>query len=478
MRPLPSIVFVNPPLTLHERYGVNQQSGGKTMPIGLASLAAVTRQWGYPTRIVDSEALGLTIQQTCEEILSHAPDIVGFTAVTVSVHNAAAVADLLKDRHSGITTLIGGHHVSAVPIPTLNAFPSFDIGVIGEGEETIVELLHAITGGRRLESVAGLCLRREDEYLLTPLRRRITDLDRLPLPAWDLLPPIDRYYCPPVHTVRRFPATNLVTSRGCPGQCVFCDRTIYGNQGTVYSAGRVMEMIRNLHESYGIREIQFRDDNFTAFHKRLVEFCTLLIESGLPITWSCVGRVDMVTPDLLALMKEAGCWQIWYGIESGSQKVLDLIKKGTTLDGIRTAVRWTRESGINPCGFFIIGHPGETLETLKETIRFALSLDITEAHATFMTPLPGAELYTTHNRYGTFDCRDETDWRKLNNWIPVFVPKGLTREDLVRASNEFHRCFFFRPKIVWSYLCKVRSWQHLKLYFQGLLALVSFVRKR
>lgn len=468
------IVFVSPPLTLRERYGVDRQSGGETMPLGLAFLAAVTRQEGYETHIVDSEVLGLTAEGACKEIMSHKPDVVGFTAVTISVHNAAAVARLIKNMDKNIITLLGGHHISAVPEDTMELFEEFDIGVIGEAEETIIDLLDAIKNNRSLKEVKGLMLRESDGLHFTGHRERIKNLDSLPLPAWDLLPQIAKYYCPPVHTVKKLPATNLVTSRGCPGKCLFCARTVYGNRGTYFSADRVMEMIKDLYYNYGIREIQFRDDNFTVFRKRLIELCHKLKEANLDLTWTCTGRVDTVTPDILKLMKDAGCWQIWYGIESGSQKILDLIKKGTTIEGISKAVKWTQDAGIKPCGFFIIGHPGETKETIQETIKFAVTVGIAECHASFMTPFPGSELYLTYDKYGSF----ENDWRKLNGWIPVFIPHGLTKEDLKHYSNQFHKRFYFRPKVVLSYIFKIRSLKHLTVYLEGFLALLNFMKKK
>lgn len=469
-----NIVLVSPPLSIRERYGVESQSGGETMPLGLASLAAVTRAAGYETHIVDSEVLGLSPQQACDAIMAYRPDIVGFTAVTISVHNAATVAKLLKDKDSSIKTMVGGHHISAVPDETMGLFPEFDIGVIGEGEVTIIELLDALKSGRGLKDVKGLIFRENGGFHTTGKRGRLADLDSLPLPAWDLLPDIPKYYCPPVHTVKKLPATNLVTSRGCPGKCIFCARTVYGNKGTFYSAARVMEMVRDLYDNYGIREIQFRDDNFTVFRKRLVELCNMLKESGLDLVWSCAARIDMVNPAILKLMKEAGCWQVWYGIESGSQRVLDQIKKNTTLEGIRDTVRWSRAVGIKPCGFFILGHPTETKESIEETINFALKLDIAECHASFMTPFPGSELYQTYAKYGTF----ENDWRMLSGWTPVFIPHGFTKEELKSYSNQFHRRFYFRPKIIFAYLLKTRSLRHLKVYSHGLGALLSFMRKQ
>ena len=469
-----SIVFVSPPLTLRERYGVDRQSGGETTPLGLAFLAGVTRQAGYETHIVDSEILGLTPEGACDAIMSYKPDVVGFTAVTISVHNAATVARLITNIDKKVITLLGGHHISAVPRETMKLFPEFDIGVLGEGEVTIVELLDALKSGGSLKDVKGLILREGDDFLLTGKRDRLKELDSLPLPAWDLLPKISDHYCPPVHTVKKLPAATLVTSRGCPGRCVFCARIVYENKGTYFSAGRVMEMVNDFYYNYGIREIQFRDDNFTVFRKRLLELCKKLKEANLDLAWSSTGRVDTVTPEVLKAMKEAGCWQIWFGIESGSQRILDLVKKGTTIKGIKDAIKWTREAGINPCGFFIIGHPGETKESIQETINFAVDLDLAECHATFMTPFPGSDLYLTAEKYGSF----ENDWKKLNGWTPMFVPYGLTKEELKYYSNHLYKRFFFRPKVIISYLFKIRSRKHLAFYLQGFWALLSFLRKK
>jgi len=469
-----SIVFVSPPLTLRERYGVDRQSGGESMPLALAFLAGVTRHAGYETHIVDSEILGLAPKEASDAIMSYKPDVVGFTAVTISVHNAATVARLIKNIDKKVMTLLGGHHISAVPKETMNLFPEFDIGVLGEGEVTIVELLAALKNGSKLKDVKGLILREGDGFFLTGKRERVKVLDSLPLPAWDLLPRISEHYCPPVHTVKKLPASTLVTSRGCPGQCIFCARIVYENRGTYFSADRVMEMINDFYYNYGIREIQFRDDNFTVFRKRLLELCKKLENANLDLVWSSTGRVDTVTPEVLKAMKEAGCWQIWFGIESGSQRILDLTQKGTTIEGIRKAIKWTREAGIKPCGFFIIGHPGETKESIQETIKFGLDLDLAEFHATFMTPFPGSDLYLTHKKYGTF----ENDWKKLNGWTPMFVPYGLTCEELKYYSNIFYKRFLFRPKVILSYLLKIRSRRHLAVYLQGFLALLSFLGKK
>lgn len=468
------VIFVMPPLSIEDRYGVRFQSGGQTPPLGLANLAAMTRKHGCQTAIIDAAALGLDYEQVVREIVKGGFQYVGITAVTISVAHAARLAGMLKRADRGITTIIGGPHLTAVPEETMTLYRDFDIGVIGEADYTIVELLQALERGQDLSGVAGLILRGPGGLVRTASRPRIHNLDELPKPAWDLLPDLATCYCPAVHTLKRIPAALLIASRGCPGQCLFCDRSVFGNVLRAYSARYTFEMIKDLYDNYGIREIQLRDDNFAAFRKRMVELCEILKQAKLDLVWTCAGRVDMVNPDLLKLMKEAGCWQIWYGIESGSQAVLNAIKKNITLEQIRHAVQITHDAGISPCGFFIIGHPTETPESMEATIRLALELPLDEAHFGFMTPLPGSELYRRVKEYGQF----AGDWSQCTGWLPVFVPYGLTAEQLEHYSNRAFRKFFFRPRIIFSYIKKIRSWRHLKMYVSGLLALLEFLIKK
>ncbi|MEI7481109.1 MAG: radical SAM protein [Elusimicrobiota bacterium] len=467
------IVFVNPPLSIQDRYGVKSQSGGQTPPLGLLCLATMTRAHGFETTILDAAALKLGYAECVSFILDNDFHYVGITAVTISIAHAAELAARLKKADPGITIIIGGPHLTALPSETMAMFPQFDIGVIGEADYAIVELLSALEDKKDLVTVGGLILRGESGLMKTQSRPRIDDLDSLPMPAWDLLPDLARHYCPPVHTLKRIPAALLVTSRGCPGECVFCDRSVFGNVLRAYSAEYTFKIIKELYHKHGIREIQLRDDNFTAYRKRMLELCAMLKAEKLDMVWTCACRVDMVNPDILRIMKEAGCWQIWYGIESGSDVILKQIKKHTTTRQIREAVRMTRDAGISPCGFFIIGSPGETKGTLEETVQFALDLPLDEAHFSFMTPFPGSQLYARALEYGSFD----NNWSKLNGWLPVFLPHGLTARDLEMYSKRAFRKFYFRPRIIFSYIRKIRSFRHAAIYFRGFLALVEWLVK-
>ncbi|MGR3295888.1 MAG: B12-binding domain-containing radical SAM protein [Candidatus Bathyanammoxibius sp.] len=470
------VVLVNPPLTTEERYGVHFQSGGKTPPLGLACLAAVLQDHQIDVRIVDG-AISNDYTATVADILSGDPDVVGVTASTVSIHNAAEVARLVKDADESVVTLIGGPHITATPVATMKQFPSFDIGVLGEAEETIVDLIDYLRdaqsprNARGPWSVGGLILRTDNGVVRTSQRTPIADLDTLPFPAWELLPELGRHYCPPVHTVKQLPAALLVTSRGCPARCTFCDRSVFGHNMRAYSAEYVMAMIRDLYYNYGIREFQFRDDNFLAFRPQLVELCRLLIEEKLGISWSLAGRVDMVNPEILGMLAEAGCWQIWYGVESGSQRILDVINKQTKLGVVQRAVQQTRDAGISPCGFFMLGMPTETVDDIETTIRFSRELPLDEAHFTFFTPMPGSEVYETVEQYGELDA----DWKRTNCWNPVFMPTGMTEQQLVKLWKRATLGFYLRPRIVWGYLRRIRSWRHVRIYLSGVLALLESV---
>ena len=465
------IIFVNPPLTLEERYGKLSSGGSSLAPLGLATLAAITREKGWKTQIFDPAVLGWTSEKAAEEILSQSPKYVGITATTIAIHNAARLAQELKKAKPGIFTIIGGPHLSSLPEDTLSRFPQFDIGVIGEGDVTIVELLKALQGKRDLRAVEGIIMRDNGGLLQTKPRGLFLDLDNLPLPAWDLLPGLAHYYRPAANSFYQLPSSSLITSRGCPGKCVFCDRTVSGDKLRMYSAPYLMKMVKHLYSVYGIRDIIFHDDNFIAFRKRLYDFCEMLKQEKLKLTWSCTARVDMVSPQLLKAMKESGCWQVAYGIESGSQEVLDFLQKGITLKQVKDALRWTREAGIKNRGYFMIGVPTETAQTIRKTIDFLLELELDDFHMSMFSPHPGTEISKSINDYGVVD----NDWRKFGGWHPVFIPQGLTKDELTYYHKLAFRKFYFRPRIIRQYLISIfKDYKNLLKLFLGAKGLLRY----
>jgi len=471
------IVFITPPLSQKERYGVKFTAGGQTPSTGIALLAAICRRAGYKVALIDAPALGMDVRAVADKILTMAPKYVGITAVTISVYNAKDVALAIKARAPGVKIILGGAHITAVPDETFKRMGAFfDIAVIGEGDVTIIELLDAFENKKSLDKVNGIAYpdMAGGKLIFTSPREMLIDLDSLPLPAWDLLPDLGKYYTPPAHAVTRFPAALLVTSRGCPNSCTFCDNKVFGKKIRSYSADYVVEMIKHLQKNYGIREVQFRDDNFLVFKEMVAKFCNRLIEEKIDIAWNCTARVDIITPEYLSLLKKAGCQQIWYGIESGTDRVLKVIRKNTTVEMIKRAVILTKQAGISPGGFFIIGLPTETEEEIKATIKLLLELPLDEFNLSHLTPFPGSEISATATQYGSFD----DDWRKLNGWCTVFVAHGLSHKKLAYYSNLAHRKFYFRPRIIFNYIKKIKSLHALRVYFVAFLALLTWISQK
>lgn len=445
------ILFINPPLSLQQRYGSLAEAGSTMPSLGLLSLAAVARENGFESGIIEASSLQLSFEECLEQIISFRPHIVGFTACTPAIISAAELAQKIKTWDGNIITIIGGAHITALPEETMEAYPQFEIGTIGEGEETLKELLQALKAKDSLSWVNGLVFRQDEQLHFTSPRNFITQLDELPMPAWDLLPGFPQQYRPAALKVRRLPAAHLITSRGCPYKCIFCDRSVFGTRYRIHNAEYIMKLIKKLYLDYGVREISFEDDTFNLFPSRLGKLCNMIIQEGLDISWSCNGRIEAVKPEILKLMKQAGCWQIGYGIESGDQTILDIAKKGIKLQQVRQAVQWTYDAGILSKGYFILGFPQEDEGSLKRTISFAKELKLNDVSISLMTPFPGSEIYQWGDKYGSM----ERDWSKMNLMDAVYIPHGLSREKLFAYQKKFLRQFYLRPRIIVSYLGRI-----------------------
>ena len=442
------IVFLSSPLTLYERYSDFSLSGAIEIPIGLCYLASMTRKYNYPTSIIDAEALHLNIDTIIERLKDIKPKYIGITSSTVGIENSQKLALKIKQCFSNITIILGGNHLTALPTQTLESCPSFDIGVIGEGEETIIEILDCLENGNNLNNISGIAFRKNGKVIITKPRSFIKDLDILPFPAWDLLPDISKYYRMPSQSTRRTPGISSVTSRGCPFKCIFCDRKVFGNSVRSHSAEYVLKMIKTLKNKMHIKEIHFEDDIFTLYPKRLKEICDALIQQKIKISWSCFSRVDSPFDiDLLKLMKKAGCWQIKYGVESGAQSVLDISQKGVTKNQVITAVKLAKKAKLKVKGFFIIGLPGETKKTLEETLNFMKNVPFDDISLPYFTPYPGTDIFDNKKLYQKYGKFHFSNWKELNSFIPVFIPNNMNVKDLQYYHKKILKAFFLRPKI-------------------------------
>jgi radical SAM superfamily enzyme YgiQ (UPF0313 family) len=223
-----------------------------------------------------------------------------------------------------------------------------------------------------------------------------------------------------------------------------------GEKYRSHSAENTIEMIDHLVKVYGIRDIMFYDDNFLLDRKRVTKICEEILRRNYKLSWSCLARTDIMPDDFFRFIKRAGCWQIAYGIESADQKILDNLKKRTTIEKVAEMIRKTNEAGIHSRGYFMIGCPGETLETMAKTTRFITESGLRDFHVTFCTPMPGAELFKTAEQYGQFD----RDWKKLGFWEPAFIPAGLTKQSLINNHRKMYRKFYLRPRVIARYILK------------------------
>ena len=424
------------------------RQGEEEMPgVGTLVLAAVARERGHRAHIVDGKRTGTAIEDVARAVAGHGPDHVGISASTISITNAAAIATRVKALVPTAVVTVGGPHVSAIPERTLEMFTGFDYGVAGEGERSYFGLIDALDAHQDPRHLPGLVYRDGGVVRANPRAPYLEGdaLDQLPEPAWDLVHDFPLHFQPNVFNYRATPVASLVTSRGCPFSCTFCDRSTSGRRGRFHGVDYVMRLCARLARE-GVRHVLFYDDLFTVNKPRVVELCERFLAAGFQFTWSCNSHPNLLDAKTLALMKRAGCWQIAYGIESGSQRVLDVVKHEVRIPRMLETLRLTRASGIRVKGLMMMAHPTEDEASLAETVEFLRTAPIDLVQITKFTPYPGSPSYATIREHGTFT----EDWERMNamNW--VFVPNGLTPAVLERYFRLAYRTFYSRRDVLWG----------------------------
>ncbi|MEN8260410.1 MAG: radical SAM protein [Pseudomonadota bacterium] len=393
-------------------------------------------------------------------IVDAKPAYVGITLFTVGVYNAAEIARGVKKWLPNVKVIVGGPHISSMGMETMQRFGEFDIAVLNEGERVLEELLPVLDEGKQpvQVQVKGILYRVENHVFQAPPAPVIDDLDALPMPAWDLLPGFPAAYLPAIYDYPRGPVATIAASRGCPFACRFCDTSTFGAKVRAYTPRAVFAMMKYLRETYGIRHVLFVDDLFLASGLRTLELCNLIIDNRLDMTWTCTARVDTVKPDVLKRMRQAGCWEISFGLETGSQDLLRKMDKAANVETAENAVNWTHRAGIRCKGLFMLGYPGEDRETIAKTKAFVGRLPMTTMNLSKFTPYPGSPIYKT--LYGT-SIRDE-DWKRMNGMNFVWAPEGFTVEELDRAYQDILLSFYQRRQVVHKYIAmSVRYPRHL-----------------
>ena len=389
-------------------------------PLGLGYLAAIAEQDGHEVRIHD---FGLYPNQPLEvdaqQVIDYKPDIVALTSMTTSYHYVEQLVALLKAA-LGVPVIIGGPHATSLPDGTL-ANPNIDYLVYGEGEYIFQDFLRAYAAGdARWDQIPGLWYKENGKIIPGGSRKPIEDLDALPYPSRHLYE-LKKY---PLYAPNGEPMLTILSSRGCPYNCSFCFKGIVGRSYHQRSPENIVAELRQVSETYNIRNFYFIDDLFTIDLKRLEKILDYFIDQKLDFRWRCLARVDRVSQELLKKMYRAGCRQIHYGIESGNEDVLRRTAKHIDLQQVRDAIRWTEEAGIRSKGYFILGLPGDTEATMQETIEFAATLELTEAMFSIATPFPGTALWNelVARNPGTVYDADFTKTYYYNNYTAEIAP--------------------------------------------------------
>lgn len=442
-------------------------------PIGLALIAAILEKEGYPVNIIDANASGLQPHEVAA--MAAGADFVGITAMTPTIGAALKIADYVKKAKPKVKIVLGGPHPTLLPEETLKSSPAIDIIIKGEGDGTIIDLLHAIEEKRPLKDVAGICYRQKKQVIHTAVRISGIDVDSLPFPAYHLLPR-EKYKPHPPHGMA-MPFAAMVTSRGCPYHCAYCSKPVFGSRFRAQSPARVVEEMAYLKERFGVKEIAFYDDSFTLDQKRVFAIAETIIDKGLKIAWTCETRVNLVDRELLQYMKEAGCYAVAYGIESASPDIIKVLQKDITLEQVNQAVRDSREAGLQVVGYFMLGSPGETPETVRQTIELAKELEVDFAQFSVTTPFPGTELYDIYMQ----GRKEDPAWESFiyagtdNPTTPVFESDNLSRDDLKHWIRQAYRRFYLRPSYLWQRLRRCTSWQEIRMNVKGFGMLLKSV---
>lgn len=455
-----NVLLVRPPSPYQ-----NAELLSHTQPLNLAYLAAWLRQKGHNVILADYETEPYSPELFNLLIADYHPEMVGVSCMTPTIRSGAMLCKQVKKCSSEIMTVVGGSHSNALPLETLREFPEFDVLVYGEGEETLGELCDAITNAVDFENVRGLAFRKGDKLVLNP-SRPLLDLDSLPLPARDLLSDMNQ----PGHFVRGFSnsvrSTELYTSRGCPFGCSFCAiQSVFGRQYRFRSLESIAEEIGVLAREYRINHLVIADDTFTLEPGRAEGICKILTDSGIG-AWNCDTRVSSVTPYLLKVMKQSGCQKVAFGVESGSQRIMDLVGKKITVEQVKNAVIWAKEAGIKHVeGNFIIGaDPSETAADFEMTRQMIAGLPWTFISVAIIVPYPGTPVYEKMKAAGQIDKGADWDDFVMFGALPSWHTDHFSATQLLQMQKQLTRQFYLRPSYIARQLCGIRSWRDLKYW--------------
>ena len=438
-------------------------------PIGLASLSSYLEKQSVDSAIIDCYARPDSKRLIRDYLTAERPGFIGFSCTTSSFLDGVRIAADAKVILPDIKVIFGGPHVSALKKKLLADFPVIDFICVGEGEETLSEIIKH--EARDISSIQGLIFREDNnEICFTGYRTKGLDIDTLPFPAYEKLGGYPGAYKLPIFNYPKAPNTSCISSRGCPYACTYCDRSVFRRTFRFNSAEYMYDHLKYLKKKFNIRHINFYDDQFTFNRDRVEGFTQKLIDKPLGMTFNCAARSEHIDFELLKQMKAAGCWMISLGIETGDENLLSQHRQNANLDLVSDKLHLIKKAGIRTKGLFMIGLPGETEESVKKSMNYLFSNPIDDFNLAKFTPFPGSPLYERIHLLGTFD----EDWEKMDCMNLQFVPNGMTKERLEELFIQFYKTHFKHNKVLLGYVAML--WKSPDSWLRFIKNLFAFLR--
>ena len=438
------ILLVNPPrfhgipVIREERCEITERCS-VLPPYSLLQIASILRNDGHEVRLIDANGWNLSWEEVTSRIKDMKYDVLIFRFTPTTFDWDTRITSVSKKILPEALTAGICWTLRTVPEEVLWGCADLDIYIMHEYETVTPVLISAISNGEDLSMVSGIAYRVNDEVKVNSPAKPLSDWNSLPLPAYDLLPSLKNYY---INTPYGSPFTIIYTSKGCPYSCIYC--TVRNTKLKKRSAENILNELRYLKEKFNVKTVSFFDETFTIDKDRVIAIAEAIRREKLKIVWYCNTRVDLVDRNLLKVMYDGGCRGISYGIESGSQEILDNAKKGTTVEQAENAIRWAKEAGIKVYCSFMFGLPGENWNTVEETIRFVKRALPTGAQFNVAVPYPGTELYRIAIEKGWI--KEAISWREMYQHEAAMRTDELSYEDLNKARKMAYRALYFNPK--------------------------------
>ena len=466
-----NVLLINPSI---------RRSYYKTPCLGLGYVGASLKKAGHSVTVADGSLYSVDVRKTTQLISELRPDYVGVSAFTLQYISAKDILRSVKRVDPSITTVFGGPHATCLTRHVMMEVPEIDFVIGGEGETAFPALIEALaTRDDQYQQMAGVAYRSNGDIKMNP-PSHIADLDSLEYP-WQVLN-IRDYAGGRGHgfTTKRLPTAPILTSRGCPNKCTFCAAScLMGQRLRLRDPKKVVDEIEYVIDTFGVREVQIVDDNFSLNREHAVQTCEEILSRGLDISWCLPNgvRADRVDYPLLKLMKQSGCYYMAFGIEFGSERMLNMTRKTLSLDKARQSVHDAASLGYITQGFFMMGHPQETKDDALATINLARKMPFDRLSINFVVPLPGSEIFEYYLQKGYLDMAN-VDWGQFNG--PWFIPttEHLSRKDLFSLLRRGYAQFYLDPRRDLRFLLKIRSATQMKgLWAGGKTVFTSMVRR-